>query len=45
MHTNIKEGAYQGYDSFEGRRIRINIVPNGTDNKTSPLVGAVDNMN
>jgi hypothetical protein len=45
MHTNMKEGAHQGYATFAEGRIRINIVPDGTHTITSPLVQAINSTN
>jgi hypothetical protein len=45
VHTNIKEGAHQGYDTFGEGWIRIDIVPYGTHTITSPLVRAINSTN
>jgi hypothetical protein len=45
MHTNAKADAHQGCDTFGEGRIRMNIVPNGTDTNTSPLVRAMNSKN
>jgi hypothetical protein len=41
MHTNVKAGAHQGYDTFGEEGIRISTVPNGTDMNASLVVRAV----
>jgi hypothetical protein len=45
VHRNIKEGAYQGCDTFGEGRIRISIVPDGTHTTTSLLVRAMNGTN
>jgi hypothetical protein len=44
-HTDIKADVYQGCNTFEEGRIRINIVPNGTDTNTSTFVRAMNSTN
>jgi hypothetical protein len=41
MHTNLKVDAHQRCKTFGERRIRINIVPHGTETNISPLVPAM----
>jgi hypothetical protein len=45
VHTNIKGGAHQGYDTFGEGLIRIKIVLDGTHTITSPLVRAINSTN
>jgi hypothetical protein len=45
VHTNIEEGAHQGYATFGEWRIRINIVPDGTHTIISPLVRTMNSTN
>jgi hypothetical protein len=45
MHTNIKVDANQGHDTFREGRIRISIVPNGTDTNTSRPARAMNRTN
>jgi hypothetical protein len=45
MYTNIIADVRRGCDTFGEWRIRINIVPNGTDTHTSPFVRAMNRTN
>jgi hypothetical protein len=45
VHTNIKQGVHQGYDTFGEGRIRINIAPNGTHMNISSLVRTMNSKN